>query len=224
MKRTLVRDDDTPVNPVVGPGVQTQVYPSGGSVSSEFNYAPFSFREDGPRANDGDTVDAAPIGSTVFVDNQASAIVNMTGIEKTGGPPPTVKATLETRQVRFAGVVMEATPVAPVQNISVAIKGPVSIFAVGKEEYHQLAPLMPIMIQPFKDHNADKAFVDSLAVARDRRPRKVGQLVPAFLPDPNAAKSLKPRAPMPNLYKIRATGLSPATLNGSHATVYLNGI
>lgn len=220
MKRTLVKDDDYPSNPVVGPGVQTQVYPSGGSVSSEFNYTPFSFRDDGPRANDGDTVDAAPIGSTVFADNQANTIINMTGIEK----DPDVATTLAKKQVCFAGVVMEATPVAPVQNISVAIKGPVSIFAVGQEQHHQLMPLMPIMFKRFEDHNVDKAFVDSLAVARDRRPRKVGQLVPAFLPFPSAGKSLKPHTPMANLYKIRATGLSPATLNGSHATVYLNGI
>lgn len=222
MKRTLVKDDDYPSDPVVGPGVQTQVYPSGGSVSSEFNYTPFSFRDDGPRANDGDTVDAAPIGSTVFADNQANTIINMTGIEKDGAPVPTVAIALAKKQVRFAGVVMEATPVAPVQNISVAIKGPVSIFAVGQEQHHQLMPLMPIMFRPFMDHTLDKGFVDS--IARDRRPRKVGQLVPAFLPKNNAAKSLKPHTPVANLYKIRATGLSPATLNGSHATVYLNGI
>lgn len=218
MKRTLVKDDDYPSEPVVGPGVQTQVYPSGGSVSSEFNYTPFSFRDDGPRANDGDTVDAAPIGSTVFADNQANTIINMTGIEK----DPDVATVLTKKQVHFAGVVMEATPVAPVQNISVAIKGPVSIFAVGQEEHHQLMPLMPIMFKPFMNHKVDKGFVDS--IARDRRPRKVGQLVLAFLPEKNAGKSLKPHTPMPNLYKIRATGLSPATLNGSHATVYLNGI
>lgn len=218
MKRTLVKDDDYPSEPVVGPGVQTQVYPSGGSVSSEFNYTPFSFRDDGPRANDGDTVDAAPIGSTVFADNQANTIINMTGIEK----DPDVATVLTKKQVHFAGVVMEATPVAPVQNISVAIKGPVSIFAVGQEEHHQLMPLMPIMFKPFMNHKVDKGFVDS--IARDRRPRKVGQLVLAFLPEKNAGKSLKPHTPMPNLYKIRATCLSPATLNGSHATVYLNGI
>ena len=222
MKRVLVRDEDIPHDPVIGPGVQTQVYPSGGSVSSEFNYAPFSYREDAPRANDGDTVDAAPIGSTVFVDNQANAIVNMTGIEKTGAPVPSVQETMKTKQVRFAGVVMEATPVAPVQNISVAIKGPVSIFTVGDSELHQLAPLMPVMFRPYKNHLTDKAFVES--TARDRRPRKVGQLVPAFLDDPNNEKRLQPRAPVKNMYQIRATGLSPATLNGRHAIVYLNGI
>lgn len=219
MKRSLVTDDDNPNNPVVGPGVQTQVYPSGGSVSSEFNYEPFSYRPDGPRANDGDTVDFAPIGSTVFVDKNAKAIVNMTGIEKGAD---TVAKVMEKRQVHFAGVVMEATPTAPVQNISVAIKGPVSVVAVGDSKEHQLAPLMPIMIQPFKDHLKDTAFVETSS--RDRRARKVGQFVPAFLPNPNDKKTLKPTAPLENLYKIRATALSPATLNGRHAVVYLHGI
>lgn len=217
MKRVLVKDDEDPTV-VVGPGVQTQVYPSGGSVSSEFNYEPFSYREDGPRANDGDTVDAAPIGSTVFVDNQAKAIINMTGIEK----KPDVKTTLADKQVHFAGVVMEATPTAPVQNISVAIKGPVSVFAVG-QDHHQLAPLMPIMIAPFRSYLFDKGFVETHA--RDRRARKVGQFVPAFLPaNDNPKKTLKPTVPLDNMYRIRATSLSPATLNGRHATVYLNGI
>lgn len=219
MKRALVKDDEPASDPVVGPGVQTQVYPSGGSVSSEFNYEPFSYREDGPRsANDGDTVDAAPIGSTVFVDNKAKAIINMTGIEK----KPDVKTTLADKQVHFAGVVMEATPTAPVQNISVAIKGPVSVFVVGQDQHHQLMPLMPVMIAPFKDHLVDKGFVETHA--RDRRARKVGQFVPAFLPDNNPRKNLKPTEPLDNMYKIRATSLSPATLNGQHATVYLLGI
>lgn len=221
MKRALVKDDDTPVEVAVGPGVQTQVYPSGGSVSSEFNYEPFSYRPDGPRANDGDTVDFAPIGSTVFVDKNAKAIVNMTGIEK-GAAADVKTALFDDRQTRFAGVVMEATPTAPVQNISVAIKGPVSVVAVGNDKQHQLAPLMPIMIRPYLDHNTDTAFVETNA--RDRRARKVGQFVPAFLPTPNAKKTLKPLEPMANLYRIRATALSPATLNGRHAVVYLHGI
>lgn len=221
MKRALVRDDEAPSNTIIGPGVQTQVYPSGGSVSSEFNYAPFSYREDGPRANDGDTVDAAPIGSTVFVDNKANAIINMTGIEKTAAHP-TVAAVMEEKQVRFAGVVMEATPVVPVQNISVAIKGPVSIFAVGDPQHHQLAPLMPVTFKPYDNYAEDKGFIET--ASQDRRPRKVGQLVPAFLPKKNAAKKLKPSVPMENMYKIRATGLSPATLNGRHAILYLLGI
>jgi hypothetical protein len=219
MKRALVKDDEAPSNTIIGPGVQTQVYPSGGSVSSEFNYAPFSYREDGPRANDGDTVDAAPIGSTVFVDNKANAIINMTGIEKTAG---TVAATMADKQVRFAGVVMEATPVVPVQNISVAIKGPVSIFAVGDDRQHQLAPLMPVAIKPYDNYAEDKGFIET--ASQDRRPRKVGQLVPAFLPKANAEKKLRPSVPMDNMYKIRATGLSPATLNGRHAILYLLGI
>ena len=222
MKRALVKDDEPASTSVVGPGVQTQVYPSGGSVSSEFNYEPFAYREDGPRcANDGDTVDAAPIGSTVFVDNQAKAIINMTAIDK--GSAADVKTALETKQVHFAGVVMEATPTAPVQNISVAIKGPVSVFAVGQDGHYQLAPLMPVMIQPYKDHLTDKGFVETNA--RDRRPRKVGQFVPAFLPDPNnVTRTLKPTVPLGNMYKIRATALSPATLNGRHVTLYLLGI
>jgi hypothetical protein len=219
MKRALVKDDETPSKYVVGPGVQTQVYPSGGSVSSEFNYAPFAYREDGPRANDGDTVDAAPIGSTVFVDNKANAIINMTGIEKTAG---TVVMTMAEKQVHFAGVVMEATPVVPVQNISVAIKGPVSIFAVGDDGNHQLAPLMPVMFKPYLDYKTDKGFIET--ASQDRRARKVGQLVPAFLPAKNAEKKLRPSAPLDNMYKIRATGLSPATLNGRHAIVHLLGI
>lgn len=217
MKRgAFVSDDDPPTVTSKGPGVVSQVFPSGASVAEEVIYNPYRFRRDQTVPSEPEPGDFLFIGSAMFAGEDNIGIVNFVDID-TQDKKVLVKTTLKNHRVHFRGISTSSGAVPNGTLVPVSVRGPVSAIAVGDPNRHQLAPLVPVFFEPFVETNTDMGIVDS--VPQNGPVRKPGQMrVPLVKPF-----GFAPKTPVNNLYQIHALALSRATLDNRNATLFVYG-